>query len=136
MADNQSSKKNAEVDDDSKPTSYWMEKKLDYSQQILRSLAMGDLEEVKINASRMNLLNKVEGFVRNKNPAYRRHLRMFNHVTGDLAGHAEKGNIEGATLAFNQLTVSCVECHKSLRSESGAATSAQSKTKDLPENSK
>ena len=106
-----------------KPTSFWMEKKLEHSHAILRALAMGDFEDVRYNASRLKLLNRVEGFVRRKNPEYRVHLNTFSRVSAEIERQAEKKNIEGATLAFNQLTVSCVDCHKSMRVE--AETSAE-----------
>ncbi|WP_286178369.1 hypothetical protein [Stieleria mannarensis] len=102
---------------DAKTMSVWMEKKLKHSQAILRGLAMGDFEDVKYNAGRLKLLNRVEGFVRRRNPDYRLHLNTFSRVSAEIERQAEKQNIEGATLAFNQLTVSCVECHKSLRSD-------------------
>ncbi len=102
---------------DDKPMSVWMEKKLIHSQAILRGLAMGDFADVKYNAGRLKVLNRVEGFVRRKNPDYRAHLHTFSRVSAEIERQAENENIEGATLAFNQLTVSCVECHKSLRSD-------------------
>jgi hypothetical protein len=100
-----------------KTMSFWMEKKLEHSQAILRGLAMGDFEDVKYNAGRLKVLNRVEGFVRRKNPDYRSHLNTFSRVSAEIERQAERQNIEGATLAFNQLTVSCVDCHKSIRSE-------------------
>ena len=106
-----------EGDEGEKSMSVWMEKKLQHSQAILRALAMGDFEDVKYHAGRLKLLNRVEGFVRRRNPEYRMHLQTFSRVSAEIERQAEKENIEGATLAFNQLTVSCVECHKSLRKD-------------------
>ncbi|MEZ6089347.1 MAG: hypothetical protein R3C05_15215 [Pirellulaceae bacterium] len=103
--------------DNTKPTSYWMEKKLDYSQAVLRGLASSDFESIRKNALQLQLLNKVEGFIRRRNADYRHHVQTFERITGELARQAERKNIEGVTLAFNQLTISCVHCHESLRSE-------------------
>ena len=102
-------------DGEERPMSVWMGKKLKHSQALFRGLAMGDFEDVKYNAARLKLLNRVEGFVRRRNPEYRIHLNTFSRVSAEIERQAEKENIEGATLAFNQLTVSCVDCHKSLR---------------------
>lgn len=102
-------------EDEDTTMSVWMKKKLIHSQAILRGLAMGDFEDVQYNAGRLKLLNRVEGFVRRKNPDYRAHLNTFSRVSAEIERQAQKKNIEGATLAFNQLTVSCVECHKTLR---------------------
>ena len=96
-------------------TSVWMKKKMEYSQEILRGLAMADFEQIRFNAARLNVLNQVESFVRRKNPEYRTQLHTFNRVSAEIARQADKKNIEGATLAFNQLTVSCVQCHNTLR---------------------
>ena len=106
-----------EEDTEEQPMSVWMEKKLIHSQALLRGLAMGDLESVDYNAGRLKMLNRVEGFVRRANPDYRAHLNIFSRVSAEIQRQAKKGNIEGATLAFNQLTVSCVQCHKTLRAE-------------------
>ena len=108
-----------------RPVSFWMERKLDYSQEILRGLAAGDFESIGRSAEQMRLLNKVEGFVRRRNPEYTAHLNTFTRVSRELAKQAEQENIEGATLKFNQLTISCVSCHETIRtSESSDQTNA------------
>ena len=99
------------------PMSTWMERKLGYSQAIFKALATGDLETVRLNAAQMNLVGKVEGFARMKNRPYQAQLHTFDRISHEIALQADKGNIEGATLAFNQLTVNCVQCHKLLRAE-------------------
>lgn len=105
---------------DDQTTSVWMEKKLQHSQALLRGLATADFADVRYNAQRLKLLNRVEGFVRRRNPEYRAHVLNFSRVVSEIDRQAEQENLEGATLAFNQLTVSCMECHKSLRSETAS----------------
>ncbi|SMP42738.1 hypothetical protein SAMN06265222_101832 [Neorhodopirellula lusitana] len=97
------------------PLDFWMKKKLDYSTGILKGLSMGDFDLIETNANQMRLLNRVEGFVRSRNTGYRGHLRSFERVTDEVIHQAQKQNIEGVTLAYHQLTVSCVRCHQSLR---------------------
>lgn len=96
-------------------TSFWMAKKLNHSQGILRALAESDFEDIAEHAHQLQRLNKVEGFVRRRNPEYTAHVQYFARISKELAQQAEQENIEGATLAFNQLTVSCVRCHQTLR---------------------
>lgn len=108
------------AEDEDREMSVWMDRKLKHSQAILRSLAMGDMKDVQYNAARLKLLNRVEGFVRRRNPDYRAHLQTFARISTRLERQAEKGNIEGVTLAFNQLTISCVDCHQMLRREESA----------------
>ena len=96
-------------------TSYWMMQKLDYSQSILRGLAEGDFDRIERSGSQMLLLNRVEGFIRNRNPSYRAQLHMFERAAQQIVSQARRENLEGVTLAFNQLTVNCVRCHQTLR---------------------
>lgn len=102
-------------DPNAKPLSFWMNAKLEYSTAILRGMAMADFEAVKSNAEKMRLLNKVEGFVRRRNPDYSQQVDNFEQVTKDLVRQAELGNVDGIALEFSQLTLSCVRCHQVLR---------------------
>ncbi len=97
------------------PMSFWMQRKLDYSKSILESLTKGDYEKLGEDAEQMRLLGKIEGFVRRKNEDYRAQLRTFDYANQELVRQAKRNNAEGATLAFNQLTTSCVACHVLLR---------------------
>ncbi len=104
-------------DTDDKPTSFWMEKKLEYSSAILRGLAVNDFQLLESNARQLQMLNKVEGFIRRRNPEYRKQVEMFERVTDELIRQSERKNSDGVALAFNQLTVSCVRCHQALREQ-------------------
>ena len=99
-----------------KPVSFWMEKKMEYAQTILRGLATGDLESVATAAEQMRLLSKVEGFIRGKKPGYRIQLQVFELANREIERQAKANNLEGAAMAFHQLTTSCVSCHSLLRS--------------------
>ena len=64
----------------------------------------------------MQRLGKLEGLVR-RNKDYQAQLHSFEFANQELVRHSQRRNVEGATLAFNQLTTSCVECHSMLREE-------------------
>jgi hypothetical protein len=100
---------------EAEPMSFWMAKKLDYSKAILESLTKGDFEQLADDAEKMRLLGKIEGFVRRNNDNYRVQLRTFEFANQELVRQAERKNAEGAALAFNQLTTSCVACHILIR---------------------
>ena len=100
---------------DAQPMSFWMQKKLDYSKAILESLTKGEFDQLAENAAQMQLLGKIEGFVRRKNDNYRVQLHSFDFANQELVRQAKRRNAEGAALAFNQLTTSCVACHVLLR---------------------
>lgn len=105
----------APADESSEEASVWMRRKLDYSQQILGGIAEADFDRIATNAKAMRALSKVEGFVRGRTPGYRSQLQIFENAADQLIKHAEKDNVDGAALAFTQLTISCVNCHKHLR---------------------
>ena len=98
-----------------KPMSFWMATKLDFSKAILEDLTKGDFKKLVDDAKQMRLISKMEGFVRRKDENYRNQLHAFGLANQELIRQSERGNAEGATLAFNQLTTSCVACHALLR---------------------
>jgi hypothetical protein len=95
--------------------SYWMKRKLELSQQVLEGLALADFDKIDKAARTMDTLNSIEKFVRGRNEAYRAQLEIFRYANASLVKAAAKENLDGATLAFNQMTLSCVNCHKQLR---------------------
>ena len=98
-----------------RPMSFWMAHKLEFSKSILQSLTLGEFEQLSTDAKQMRLLGKIESFIRRKNPDYRVQVRNFDIALGELIRASEQGNITGATVAFNQMTTSCVACHALLR---------------------
>ena len=95
--------------------SVWMKQKLAYSQRILNGLATENYEMISENATAMKGLSRIEGFVRGKTEGYRTHLKTFEFSTSELIRNSAHKNLDGATLAFTQMTISCVNCHKELR---------------------
>ena len=96
-------------------TSFWMKKKLDLSQRILGGLATADFDTIAASAESMRNLSKVESFVRGQAPGYRTQLQIFDEANAEIIRQAQKDNVDGVALAFTQLTISCVNCHKQLR---------------------
>jgi hypothetical protein len=102
---------------DEKPTMY-MKQKLEMSQNILSSLTQGDFKSVEQNALQMNVVNALEKLVAKDQPHYKEYMRqltVFETANRELQRMASEKNIEGATLAYTQMTVSCVQCHKLIR---------------------
>lgn len=100
-----------------KPMSFWMAQKIELSKKILESLTKEDFKTLESDATQLRTLGKIEGFVRRQDGAYRRYQQQFDSALLDVANQARAHNVEGATLAFNQLTTSCVACHKRLRQQ-------------------
>jgi len=95
---------------------FWMKKKLEFSQHILAGLATADFDQISKSAKSMNKLSQIERWTRRTNAEeYRTQLQFFRFANDDLVRQAEKKNIEGVSLAFSQLTLTCVNCHKVIR---------------------
>jgi len=103
---------------DEQQPSFWMRKKLDYAQNILAGIATADFDKIVENAEAMQALGKIEGFIRGRTPGYRTQLQIFEDSNKEILYQATRDNVEGAALAFTQLTISCVNCHKQLREQS------------------
>jgi hypothetical protein len=95
--------------------SIWMKRKLEHSQKVFAALAAGDFEQIAASSKSLDTLNTLEKFIRGRNPEYRTQLEIFRYANQQILKQAEAKNLDGATLAFNQLTLSCVNCHRQLR---------------------
>jgi cytochrome c556 len=103
-----------------KELSTWMKSKLVHSQSILEGMASGDFDQIAASAQTMNNLSKIESFVRGRFPKYRSHLTAFQEANEEIISQANDKNLEGVALGFNQLTLSCIQCHKQLRAQTNA----------------
>ena len=94
---------------------FWMNVKLVESQKLLEALARADFDTLTKSSQTLQTLSAVEGFVRRRPPAYGTQLRSFEYAVKEIKKQAMQENIEGVTLGFQQLTFSCVNCHKQVR---------------------
>ena len=92
-----------------------MEKKLEYSQQVLAGLTREDYDLVVKNAKAMNLIKELQKFFRADTPEYFAQLNIFEFANNELVRLAEEKNLDGMSTAYVQLTLSCVNCHKYVR---------------------
>jgi hypothetical protein len=97
------------------PASIWMKQKLSASQNILAGLTKGDFEAIDKNAQSMLVVEYLEKWLRADTPGYSAKLKDFEYANKSLRLAAREKNLDGATIAYIQLTLSCVHCHKVLR---------------------
>lgn len=94
-----------------------MQRKLEYSQNILEGLTTEDFDLIRKNAQEMQAISRVEAFLQfSDTQTYRTQLQVFDFSNAELIRLADEKSIDGTALAFTQLTLSCVNCHKALRS--------------------
>lgn len=97
------------------PTSEVMRQKLGHSQQVLRGLALQDFGLIKTNAAKLVRLSQAGGWVARQSPDYELFTMEFRRSAEALTAAADAGNIDAATVAYTQMTFSCVSCHKYMR---------------------
>lgn len=93
----------------------FMRLKLSHSQQVLEGIALEDFEQIAKHAQSMRLLSEDEKWMVFQTPEYRQHSQEFQQICRKLQTSAEARNLDGAALAYVQMTMSCVNCHKYTR---------------------
>lgn len=96
----------------------FMRQKLEYSKNILEGLTREDFDSIAINARKLLTLSEAAEWevFSIPNMDYVRYSSDFQRLTQELIAESKAKDIDGATLSFTQLTVSCVKCHKFVRS--------------------
>lgn len=92
-----------------------MERKLEHSQALLSALAREDFDALGTNADALLVLSEEEWISRDT-PEYKAQLKDFWVVLEGIKTAADDENLDGATLSYVQMTLTCVRCHKYLRS--------------------
>jgi hypothetical protein len=97
-----------------------MKSKLHYSQGVLEGIATENYNLMATNAQNLSGLSQAANWQIRQTPEYQRFTTDFRRQADALAKSAKEKNVDAATVAYFQLTVSCVNCHKYLRGASTA----------------
>ena len=92
-----------------------MRAKLQHSQKVLEGLTTENFELIAQNAQSMGLLSEATSWQVLQTPEYSRRSARFRHAADKVKKAAKEANLDGATLAYVDLTIQCVECHKYVR---------------------
>jgi hypothetical protein len=94
-----------------------MQRKLTYSQKVLEGLAKNDFGTITSGADGLiECVNDVTWKI-NRTERYLLHTNEFLRSVDDLKKAAKDKNIDAASLAYVDMTLTCVRCHKFLRSD-------------------
>jgi hypothetical protein len=94
-----------------------MKSKLENSKKILEGLATEDFNAIRKGAKAMRDLTVLERWALADTPRYKAQLNVFWFANDALIQAADEKNLDGATLAYTQQTLSCVNCHKYVRTQ-------------------
>jgi len=92
-----------------------MRKKLEHAQKLLEGIAVNDLKKVDDNAGDLMTLSKVAEFRALKTLDYERHSNDFRRTLDDMRRGVKNKNLEAVTLAYMDMTMTCVRCHTHVR---------------------
>lgn len=103
-------------DDPGRSLRQFMRQKLDHSQKVLEGITLEDFTLVKDNARQLAALSQTASWRVMQSPQYTQYSAEFGRLAEKLVRMADDRNIDGATLAYVELTINCVNCHKYFRS--------------------
>jgi hypothetical protein len=92
-----------------------MNKKLDHAKQILEGVSRNDFNRIADNASDLITLSNREEWMVIKTPTYELFSNTFRRSAEDLIRHAKAKNADATSLAYIDLTMACVKCHRYVR---------------------
>lgn len=93
----------------------FMREKLDHSQQILEGLTTENFEMIAKSSQELSLLSLASNWQVLQTPEYVNKSSDFRRATDALSEAAREKNLDGATLAYLEMTLKCVNCHKYVR---------------------
>ena len=99
----------------------FMRSKLTNSQSVVEGLATENWDLIEQGAARMLVMSKAsEWSAGETGPQYKQDTTEFVNACKQLINQSKAKNLEGATLAYVQLTMNCVECHRHVRASQRA----------------
>ena len=95
----------------------FMQAKLAHAQKVVEGLALEDFEAIAKNAQSISLLTQAEVWQVFQTPEYVQHSQEFRRAADAVSDAAIKKNIDAAALAYVDMTLKCVNCHKYVRTK-------------------
>jgi len=93
----------------------FMRLKLTHAEKLLGALAVEDFDTVARESQQISLLTNDEQWQVLQTPDYLRHSLEFRDAADRLTKAGREKNLDSATLAYVEMTMRCVNCHKHVR---------------------
>ena len=100
---------------DARKTNPLMAEKLKNSQTMLEGLALNDFDKIQKSANELMRISKAVEWTVLKPPEYETNTNNFRRALETIIQKAKAKNVDGATLGFVDMTVTCVRCHQHCR---------------------
>lgn len=92
-----------------------MRMKLEPAKSILEGIAVGNYQAVRRSTEQIRLLTLDENWMHIQSESYREQTKNFERSLNLLKRMCDEKDMDGVTLAYMQVTMRCVECHRTLR---------------------
>jgi cytochrome c556 len=92
-----------------------MRAKLTHSQKILEGLLAEDFDMIVANSQRLNLLTRAVEWQMLEAAEYTQRSTDFRRSLDKLTQAAKQKNLDGAALAYIDITIKCLQCHEYIR---------------------
>jgi hypothetical protein len=92
-----------------------MRRKLASSQKVLEGVALNDFDKIARHAEELIAISKAAEWRVLKTRQYELYSNDFRANADNLVRAARKKNVDAAALAYVDLTLTCVKCHKYVR---------------------
>ncbi len=93
----------------------FMRMKLEASSKVLEGLTTENFRMISEGAQTLKKMSTAERWRVSNDPLYRQYSAEFTQLAERLAEKANAHNIDGATLAWVECTMSCIRCHNHAR---------------------
>jgi hypothetical protein len=95
--------------------SQFMKHKLVHAHKLLEGLAIEDFDLIAKHSQELTLVSREAQWSVLQTPQYAQHSAEFRRATEAIHQAAKKKNLDGAALAYVDMTMKCVNCHKYVR---------------------
>lgn len=92
-----------------------MIEKLDKSKMLLEGIALSDFQKISTSADTLIQFSKTAEWFVFKTARYDLHSNEFRRAAENIVQKARDKNLDGVTLAYFDLTMTCVRCHQYVR---------------------
>ena len=103
------------VGDKPNDVAIFMRAKLGHAQLVLEGLALADYDLIARGAHDLALASQASSWQVLQTEDYARQSREFRRACESFRSAAKDKNLDGAALAWMEVTLKCIQCHKYVR---------------------
>jgi hypothetical protein len=89
--------------------------KLTNAQKLLEGIALNKFDKTEKHAAELIQISKTAEWMAYKTPRYEQFSNEFQRAAETIVAKSKAKNMDGVTLAYFDLTMSCVRCHSYVR---------------------